>query len=181
MFELANWSESFNEFGKIKKTFSFKTSNLGIFSLVTFSKLVFDERSSVFALIKSALAPAKEDSDWAKSVKVISPFWSLALSESTCLSKRLTFVKLNFSFLDLKIKSKYAEVVSKIVCCSTFFSFKFALWVSNSDFWKVLKPLKPEKIFWSTEIFLLSESELESAKLEPFWSILLVEVMLETF
>ena len=45
----------------------------------------------------------EEDSDWAKSVKVISPFWSLALSDSTCLSNKLTFDKLNSSFCVLKI------------------------------------------------------------------------------
>ena len=70
-------------------------------------------------------------------------------------------------FFDLKIKSKYAEVVSKIVCCSTFLRDKLAFSVSSSDFLNVFNPLKPEKIFCSTEIFLLSESELESAKLEP--------------
>ena len=41
---------------------------------------------NALAFIKSALAPAREDSDWAKSVKVISPFCNLALSDSTCLS-----------------------------------------------------------------------------------------------
>ena len=55
-------------------------------------------------------------------------------------------------------------MVSKIVWCSTSFRDKFAFCVSNSDFLNVFKPLKPEKIFWSTEIFLLSESELESDK-----------------
>ena len=58
--------------------------------------------------------------------------------------------------------------MSKIVCCSTFNNFNFALSVSNSDFLKVLTPLKPVKIFCSIEIFLLSVSELESARLDPF-------------
>ena len=64
----------FKEFGKINNTLLFKLFVLGDFSLVTLSKFVLDTKSSVFALIKSALAPAKEDSDCAKSVKVISPF-----------------------------------------------------------------------------------------------------------
>ena len=131
----------------------------GICSLVTLSKFVFEDNSSVWALIKFALAPASEDSDWAKSVKVISPFWSLALSESTCLWNKLTLDILNFSFFDLKIKSKYAAAVSKIVCCSAFLRDRSAFWVSSSDFLNVFNPLKPEKIFCSTEIFLLSESE----------------------
>ncbi len=80
---------------------SFKFSVFGAFSLVTLSKFVIDDRSSVFAFIKFALAPAKDDSDWARSVKVISPFCNLALSNSTCLSKRFTFEILNFSFFDL--------------------------------------------------------------------------------
>ena len=54
--------------------FSFKLFISGDFSLVTLSKFVLDAKSSVFALIKLALAPAKDDSDCAKSVKVISPF-----------------------------------------------------------------------------------------------------------
>ena len=65
-------------------------------TLVILSKFVFVAKSSVVALIKLAFAPAKEDSDWAKSVKVISPFCSRALSDSTCLSKRLTLDWLNF-------------------------------------------------------------------------------------
>ena len=64
---------------------------------------MIEERSSVFALISFALAPAKDDSDCAKSVKVISPFCNLALSNSTCLSNKLTLEKLNFSLLDFKI------------------------------------------------------------------------------
>ena len=73
---------------------------------MTLWKLVLEERSSVFALINLAWAPAKEDSDWARSVRVISPFCNLALSDSTCLSNKLTFDLLKFSFLDLYIKSK---------------------------------------------------------------------------
>ena len=73
----------------------------GVFSLVTLSKFVLEESNSVWALIKFALAPASDDSDWAKSVKVISPFWSLALSESTCLWNKLTLEILNLSFLKL--------------------------------------------------------------------------------
>ena len=53
-----------------------------------------------------------------------------------------------------------------------------AFWVSSSDFLKVFKPLKPENIFWSTEIFLLSLSELESAKFVPLWLVRFVEVVL---
>ena len=90
------------------------------------------------ALIKFALAPAREDSDWAKSVKVISPFCNLALSDSTCLSNKFTLDKLNSSFLVLNIKSKYADIVSKIVCCSVCLSFKSACLTSNSDFFKEL-------------------------------------------
>ena len=74
--------------GKLIFTCSSKSFASEIFFLVILSKFVFEDNNSVCALIKSALAPAKEDSDWAKSVRVISPFWSLALSDSTCLSKR---------------------------------------------------------------------------------------------
>ena len=81
---------------KSKITFSSKIFELGIFSPVTLSKIVFDDKSSVFAFIKFALAPARDDSDCAKSVKVISPFCNLALSESTCLSNKFTFDILNF-------------------------------------------------------------------------------------
>jgi len=74
LFLLANTRDSSIEFGKIISAFSFKLFISGDFSLVTLSKFVLDARSSVFALIKLALAPAKDDSDCAKSVKVISPF-----------------------------------------------------------------------------------------------------------
>ena len=127
----ANIRDSSRELGKTNDAFSFKLFVSGDFSLVTLSKFVLDAKSSVFALIKLALAPAKDDSDWAKSVKVISPFWSLALSESTCLSNKFTLDELNSSFFDLKIKSKYAEVASNIVCCSTFLRDKLAFWVSS--------------------------------------------------
>ena len=70
----ANIRDSSKELGKIKNAFSFKFFVSGDFSLVTLSKFVLDAKSSVFALIKLALAPAKDDSDCAKSVKVISPF-----------------------------------------------------------------------------------------------------------
>ena len=59
------------------------------------------------------------------------------------------------------------DTFSKIICCSFFFNFKVAFWVSNSDFLKVLTPLKPEKITCSKDIFLFSVSEFESAKLAP--------------
>ena len=36
---------------------------LGAFSLVILSKFIFEDKSSVLALIKLAFAPAKEDSD----------------------------------------------------------------------------------------------------------------------
>ena len=91
LLEFANSSASSSDFGKISEIFSLKLIILGIFSLVTLSKFVFDDNNSVFALIKSAFAPASEDSDWAKSVKVISPFWTLALSESTCLWNKFKF------------------------------------------------------------------------------------------
>ena len=58
-------------------------------------------------------------------------------------------------------------MVSRIVCCSTFLRDKLAFCVSSSDFLNVLSPLNPEKIFCSTEIFVVSVSELESAKLSP--------------
>ena len=102
MFNLASASDSFKVFGKIKTIFLFKSLTFGTFSLVVLSKFVCEARNSVWALIKLAFAPAREDSDWAKSVKVISPFWSLALSDSTCLSNKLIFDKLNISFSDLK-------------------------------------------------------------------------------
>ena len=41
---------------------------------MTLLKFVKEERSSVCAFIRLAFAPAKEDSDCAKSVNVISPF-----------------------------------------------------------------------------------------------------------
>ena len=91
--------------GKVKKTFFKRLSALGTFSLITLLKFVCEDKSSVFALIRSAFAPAREDSDWAKSVKVISPFCNLALSDSTCLSNKFTFEILNFLFSVLNIKS----------------------------------------------------------------------------
>ena len=63
----------------------------------------------------------------------------------------------------------------------TFFKDRFAFCISNSDFLKVFNPLKPEKIFCSIEIDLLSESELVSVKLDPFWLVLLVDVVLLWF
>ena len=54
-----------------------------------------------------------------------------------------------------------------MVFCSFSLSSKLALCVSKSDFLKVFKPLKPEKIFCSIDIFLLSESRFVSAKLDP--------------
>jgi len=78
----------------------------------------------------------------------------------------------------LKIKSKYAEVVSRIVCCSTFFRDKLAFCVSSSDFLNVFSPLNPEKIFCSIKIFVLSESKFESPKLFPLLLVRFVEVEL---
>ena len=49
--------------------------------------------------IKSACAPANEDSDWAKSDEVIWPLSSLALLVSTCLSNKLRLLWLIFNFL----------------------------------------------------------------------------------
>ena len=100
--------------GKLISILSLTLIEVGAFTLITLSKLVFEASNSVFAFIRLALAPAREDSDWAKSVKVISPFCSLALSDSTCLSNKFTLDKLNSSFLVLNIKSKYAEIVSKL-------------------------------------------------------------------
>ena len=105
-FKLEISKDEFKESGKFKIILSFNFSNFEISSPVTLSKFVFDERSSVLALIKLAFAAANDDSDWARSVRVISPFCNLALSNSTCLSNKLTFEILNFSFLFLKIKSK---------------------------------------------------------------------------
>ena len=48
----------------------------------------------------------------------------------------------------------------------------------RSDFLKVFRPLNPENIFCSTKIFLLSKSELESAKLVPLWLVRFVDVVL---
>ena len=58
-----NSSEEAKELGSFKKTLSFKLEISGVFSLVTLSKFDFEDESSVFALIKFALAPAKDDSD----------------------------------------------------------------------------------------------------------------------
>ena len=66
--------------------------------------------------------------------------------------------------------------MSNIVCCLTFLNERLAFWVSNSDFLKVFKPLKPEKILCSIETVLFSESELVSASLAPFWFVRLVDV-----
>ena len=85
------------------KNLSTSSSSFNNFSPVTLWKLVLDERSSVFALIKFAFAPANDDSDCAKSVKVISPFCNLALSNSTCLSNKSKLDLLNLSFLNLNM------------------------------------------------------------------------------
>ena len=47
--------------------------------------------NSLLAVINLAFAPASEDSDCAKSVRLISPLSNLDLSLSTCLSKSSTF------------------------------------------------------------------------------------------
>ena len=65
-----------------------------------------------------------------------------------------------------------------MVSCSTCLSSKFAFCVSNSDFWNVFKPLKPENIFCSTERVLLSESKFVSASVSPFLFVRLVDVEL---
>ena len=106
LFWLDKLCDESRDLGSSKKILLFKFSKLGAFSLVTLSKFIFDESRFVVAVIRLAFAPAKEDSDWAKSVRVIYPFCSLALSNSTCLSNKLTFKLLNFSLLDLYIKSK---------------------------------------------------------------------------
>jgi hypothetical protein len=67
----------------------------GAGNLIILSKLLLAAKSSVFASIKFAFAPARDDSDWAKSVKVISPFCRRELSVSTCLSNKSTLAKLN--------------------------------------------------------------------------------------
>ena len=178
LFKLESFREEFNEFGRSKIISSSRFSIFGTFSLVTLSKLVFEESNSVLAFISLALAPAKEDSDCAKSVRVISPFCNLALSDSTCLSNKFTFEKLNSSFFILKIKSRYADAVSKIVFCLACSSSNEAFCVSNSDFLNVFTPLKPENIFCSIDTVLLSVSEFESDKFTPFLLVLLVDVVL---
>ena len=70
-------------------------------NLIILSKLLLAVKSSVSAEINLALAPASEDSDCAKSVKVISPFCNLEVSVSTCLSNKSIFAKLNCLFLIL--------------------------------------------------------------------------------
>ena len=72
--KLAISRDSFRELGKISKAFSLRLLESGVFSLVTLSKLIFEDNNSVLALIKLAFAPARDDSDCAKSVRLISPF-----------------------------------------------------------------------------------------------------------
>ena len=95
-----SWAE-FKELGNDKISFPFRFSIFGALSLVTLSKFDIEDKSSVFALIKFAFAPARDDSDWAKSVRLTSPFCTLALSYSTCLSNKFTFEILTLSFLVL--------------------------------------------------------------------------------
>ena len=88
---MASSCEDLREPGNSRVNLSSKFSTLGLFFPITLSKFLWLERRSVFALIKSAFAPASDDSDWAKSTNVISPFCNLALSNSTCLSNNFTF------------------------------------------------------------------------------------------
>ena len=55
-------------------------------------------KKSFSAWISFAWAPARDDSDWATSDNEIWPLSSLILSVSTCLSNKLTFDLLIFSF-----------------------------------------------------------------------------------
>ena len=114
---------------------------------IIFSKSTLVFWRSVSAMIICALAPAKDDSDWAKSVKVISPFCNLALSDSTRRSNKETLFSLNFLFCDFKIKSKYTFEVSKIVFCSTSLSSRNDFSTSSLDFFNKLYPWKPWNIF----------------------------------
>ena len=66
-----------------------------------FWKFFLPDISSFRAVINFACAPARDDSDWAKSVRLISPLSNRDLSLSTCLSKRSTFNWLNSRFLKL--------------------------------------------------------------------------------
>ena len=84
------------KFGKKPKSIS-----SGAFEPIIFWKFFFPEISSFLAVINLACAPASEDSDWAKSVRLISPLSNLDLSLSTCLSKSSTFNSLNSEFLKL--------------------------------------------------------------------------------
>ena len=60
--------------GKFKITFLFEALRAGIFSPVTLSKFVFEENNSVSALIKFALAPAREDLDEQDQLKLFRLF-----------------------------------------------------------------------------------------------------------
>ena len=68
---------------------------------IIFWKFFLPDISSFEAVINLACAPASDDSDCAKSVKLISPLSNRDLSFSTCLSKRSTFNWLNSRFLKL--------------------------------------------------------------------------------
>ena len=84
------------KFGTIPRFISF-----GAFEPIIFWKFFFPEINSFSAVISLASAPAKEDSDCAKSVRLISPLSNRDLSLSTCLSKSSTLDWLNSRFLKL--------------------------------------------------------------------------------
>ena len=86
------------------KTSKLSSNSLGALILFILSNSANAEVNSVSALIKSAWAPAKDDSDWAKSVKLISPFWSLDLSDSTWRSNKSTLAKLKSLLLPLNFR-----------------------------------------------------------------------------
>ena len=93
---------------------------------ITFSKLSLFVTTSLSAIIKFALAPAREDSDWATSETVISPLSSLILSVYTCLSNRFTFSKFILYFSFAKTNPVYASTALKKISCSFFLNFAFA-------------------------------------------------------
>ena len=95
---------SFKELGSITSKL-ISLISFGASIPITLLKFVLAVKSSVSAEIKFALALANEDSAWARSVNVISPFCNLAESDSTCLSKRLALSVLNLLFLILNNKS----------------------------------------------------------------------------
>ena len=113
---------------------------------------------SFWELINCAWAPAKDDSDWAKSAKVIIPLSSLFWSVSTCLSNKSKFSLFILNFLFAKITPVNASAALNITSCSFFNNLAFAKFTPILLFSRSAFPPKPWKTFCSIVTVCVSVS-----------------------